>query len=494
MKLSQLLAPWVSNLITDCEIINLENDSRRIQKGDLFFAYPGAHVDGRQFIEAVIEKGAAAIVYEAENAKTLPTNTIPMIPLDQVFKRMGEIAARFYDEPSQKMKVIGITGTNGKTTIAYQLAQAYCLLGSPAAYIGTIGFGHPDQLKLLPNTTPDGLCLQKILFGFANAGIQQVCMEVSSHALAEERVNGVHFSQAIFTNLTRDHLDFHHTMEAYGEAKARLFAKKELEVVILNADDPATPAMQQVIQAPTVQLWTYGIQHGEAIRADDIHMTQRGIRFTLRSAQRSLPCEINAIGAFNLSNALAIVSSLLASGYTLDKIQPILPRLKAAPGRMEIVTTEPVVIVDFAHTPDALQNVLENLRDMVTGRLIVVFGCGGERDAGKRPLMGKVASELADVLILTNDNPRNEDPVEILQAIQTGISPKIEVEVIPDRHAAIERAIRLAQSEDVVLIAGKGHEMYQQIGEVKHYFSDQEVVREYETTICKHGAKSEPRA
>jgi UDP-N-acetylmuramoyl-L-alanyl-D-glutamate--2,6-diaminopimelate ligase len=478
MKLSNLIAPWISS-VEDCDVTGIENDSRRLVQGQVFLAYPGAQTDGRKYIHAVIEQGAAAVLYDPQGMEHIVSSRpgVPVIPFEHLYQRMGELAARFYDYPSKKMTIIGITGTNGKTTIAYQLAQAYALLGHRAAYIGTLGWGEPFHLQPLPNTTPDGLCLQNIFHQCLNQGIEYVCMEVSSHALAEDRVRGVQFKQAIFTNLTRDHLDFHHTMAAYCAAKARLFAHEGLEVAILNVDDQASEDMRSATPA-SVRIIDYGLAPGmQVVRADDVKMTRTGTSFSLKTPEGEGPCFFASLGEFNLSNALAMVSSMMAEGFTFHDMVTVLPKLKPAPGRMELVLTEPVVLVDFAHTPDALENVLKSLRRLGSGKIILVFGCGGDRDAGKRPLMGKIAGEFADVLILTNDNPRTEDPEVILQAIRAGVSQEKEVYTIPDRRAAIIKALQMASVEDVVLVAGKGHEMVQQIGQTKFHFSDQEEIK-----------------
>lgn len=499
MKLKTLLMPWCANIEIheDCDITGLANDSRSVKKGDIFFAYKGALADGRCYIESAIKNGATAIIYEPEEfdlSVALKNNvhTVPMIPMSFIFSNLGLIAARFYADPTSKLNVIGVTGTSGKTTIAYLLAQAFNLLGEKAVYIGTLGFGEPFALETLINTTPDGLFLQKFFADCVEKKVRHVCMEVSSHALFEGRVNGVHFSTAIFTNLSHEHLDFHKTMQAYKAAKAILFAKHDLKTIIINADDEASAYMQAVISAPLAKVIRYGIysQSSLTVIADDIDCTAENLRFILKvrdfSKFSTIECSAPMRGIFNIYNLLAVISCLLSHGFSILSLQNILPKLKSAPGRFELVLDKPTVIVDFAHKPAALENVLKTIKTMNSGRLILVFGCGGDRDKTKRPIMGKLASHYADFIILTNDNPRTEDPDEIIEQIQAGIDNSKFVYKILNRRAAIKHALSLARENDVVLIAGKGHENYQEIGHKRFVFSDQKVVRNVSKTYVKH--------
>lgn len=477
MKLSQLLKPWISESIYDCEITGVQNDSRQIQAGDLFIAYPGAKVDGRAFIEQAIAAGAAAIAYDPLHYDAASIS-IPKVPIAHLAEHLGQIAQRFYNNPSAALNVVGVTGTNGKTTIAYQLAQAHSLLGNKAAYIGTLGQGEVHDLKLLENTTPDALNIQKLLHYYKQQGIKQVFMEVSSHALTQHRVDGVEFDQAIFTNLTLDHLDYHLTMQAYSEAKALLFARPELQFAILNQDDPYLQVMSQVIK-PQVKQLTYGMHEGADVRVNYWHMDISGTQVDVESPWGQHQWTINALGQFNIYNSLAIYVSLLASGYPAEKVIEVLAQLKSAPGRMEIVAQSPYVLVDYAHTPDALENVLMTLNQLKKGHLWVVFGCGGDRDKSKRPIMGKVASLYADKVVITSDNPRSEQPDQIIEEIGQGVLEERMVTKIVQREEAISYALSSAGENDIVLIAGKGHEAYQQIGSVKHAFSDQQVIRSF---------------
>lgn len=478
MKLSQLLKPWVKQKVADCDITGLQNDSRLVQSGELFFAYPGSAADGRNFIEKAVAAGARAIVYDPVNFPStgiLPSE-ISCVPVPKLAEKLAEIAIRFYNKPGQFLDVIGVTGTNGKTTIAYQLAQAHDLLGQHSAYIGTIGQGDVNSLNPLGNTTPDALFLQKLLNQYKNQKIQQVCMEVSSHALSQKRVDGVEFKQAIFTNLTLDHLDYHHTMQEYSLAKALLFAREELQFAILNQDDPYQNVMSAGIK-PHVKKITYGIHQSCDVKAINWHMDINGTEIDIHSPWGNYQLKIRALGQFNIYNTLAIFSSLLASDYSPSDVVQVMSQLNAAPGRMEVVANAPYVLVDYAHTPDALENALSTLSQLKKGRLWVVFGCGGDRDKTKRPIMGRAASLYADNIVITSDNPRSENPQLIVDEIAEGIPSSIHVNKLVNRAEAIAYAINQANKDDIILVAGKGHESYQQIGSVKHVFSDQEVVR-----------------
>ncbi|MBA2655577.1 MAG: UDP-N-acetylmuramoyl-L-alanyl-D-glutamate--2,6-diaminopimelate ligase [Tatlockia sp.] len=477
MNLTELLNPWINSELVDCQISGLHNDSRHLKPGFLFFAYPGVVTDGRLFLSQALNAGAKAIVYEPENWPSgcqLPNN-IPSFALPGLRTKIAAIASRFYGEPSKKLAVTGVTGTNGKTTIAYQLAQAHNLLGQSSAYIGTIGEGEVNSLQTLANTTPDALCLQALLHHYEQQEIKQVCMEVSSHALCQHRVDCIDFHQAIFSNLSHDHLDYHQTMKAYAAAKARLFANPQLKWAIVNKDDNYSDLICKASQA--AEMLSYGIKEGAAVRALNWDLSLAGTQLELDSPWGRHQLLINALGFFNIYNALAVFSSLLASGYSVNKVLPIMAELKAAPGRMEIISKEPYAIVDFAHTPDALENVLSTLVKVKKGRLLVVFGCGGDRDRTKRPVMGNIASQYADLAIITSDNPRSENPLTIIKEIEAGIGSKKNFYKISDREEAISKALSLADKNDIVLIAGKGHENYQQIGAIKHEFSDQAVIR-----------------
>ena len=482
MKLSALLSIFSLDVALefDVHIQGLQNDSRHIASGDLFIAYPGAVTDGRDYIQQAIQAGAVAVLYDSDNFSldSDSVNTIPLIPMPQLSPKLAMIAMHFYHHPACQLSVTGVTGTNGKTTIAYQLAQAYDVLGSPAAYIGTIGQGDVHALKPLANTTPDALCIQHLLYDYVADGVQQVCMEVSSHALSLGRVEGVEFQQAIYTNLSHEHLDFHGSMEAYAKAKASLFAIPTVQCAIINQDDAYSMLMQQHVP-PTCRLLTYGIDNASDVRAVTWETGMSGSTINVVSPWGQHQLHTQSLGRFNLYNTLAVFTSLLASEIaSVDAVVDVMSQLKPSPGRMEIVAQNPCVIVDYAHTPDALENVLLTLVDLKPQTLWVVFGCGGDRDRTKRPLMGRVASQYAHVVVLTNDNPRNEDPELIIQEIRQGMPADSHIHSIADRRAAIQYALNNANASDIILIAGKGHEDYQIIGAQRFTFSDQYVVRE----------------
>ena len=480
MRLSDLLGEWRASFTPDLDIQGVKNDSRQVKPGDLFLAYPGAAVDGRLYCEQAILAGAVAVAFDSNALPEsfLKSSTVPYIPVPQLSKQIAALASRFYGHPSQSLQVTGVTGTNGKTTIAYQLAAAYELLGSSAAYIGTLGQGDVKALKPVGNTTPDALCLQRLFHAYQNAGIKHVCMEVSSHALAQQRVEHIHFKQAIFTNLTHDHLDYHGNMEAYAAAKAALFAMPTLQYAIINQDDAYSSQMLAALPS-TCQALTYGLGEGALVRAVNVRISMNGSAFDIVSPWGTHAVLIKTLGAFNVYNALAVFTSLMAEGNAVEEVVRVMAKLAASPGRMELVGETPCVIVDYAHTPDALEKVLTTLVQLKEGRLWVVFGCGGDRDKAKRPMMGAIASRYADEVVLTSDNPRHEEAHVILSEIVAGVSAQAHVVQRVDRKAAIHYALSHAARNDIVLIAGKGHENYQQIGSERFDFSDQVVVQEW---------------
>jgi UDP-N-acetylmuramoyl-L-alanyl-D-glutamate--2,6-diaminopimelate ligase len=478
VKLTQLLQPWLNQDLEDCDITDIKNDSRLVQSGDLFIAYPGAASDGRLYIEKAVQAGAAAVLYDPDGMPAhcpLPDN-IPCIALNNLAKHLASLAQRFYQHPSSSLTVTGITGTNGKTTIAYQLAQAHSLLKEPAAYIGTIGQGVVGHLHPLDNTTPDALCLQRLLHNYVREGIKQVCMEVSSHALSQHRVDGIEVKQAIFTNLTLDHLDYHRTMQAYAQAKAQLFAHEHLAWVIVNNDDQYKDVMLLAVK-PHVKKISYGMSKDSDVRVEQWHSDINGTVMDIVSPWGRHQLKIKALGQFNMYNCLAVFASLMVHGYPIKSTLAVMSQLNPAPGRMELVAQSPCVLVDYAHTPDALENVLTTLHQLKKGDLWVVFGCGGDRDKSKRPIMGKAASLYADKIVVTSDNPRSEDPDQVIKDIIAGIPQPDSIISLTNREEAIAYALHHAKDEDIILIAGKGHEAYQQIGAIKYAFSDQETVR-----------------
>ncbi|KTD16444.1 UDP-N-acetylmuramoyl-L-alanyl-D-glutamate--2,6-diaminopimelate ligase [Legionella jordanis] len=478
MKLADLLKPWIEQPIPDCEIVGLHNDSREIKPGFLFIAYPGACTDGRLFISRALEAGANAILYDPNNWPQqiqIPSKAIALA-MPNLSTRLADIASRFYGQPTKQLNVTGVTGTNGKTTIAYQLAQAHELLGQNAAYIGTIGQGRVKQLQALANTTPDALRLQSLLADYLKDDVKHICMEVSSHALCQGRVEAINFQQAIFTNLSHEHLDYHLTLEAYAKAKSLLFAKPGLKWAIVNQDDAYSSVMVEATNS-SCKIIRYGIKADADVRVLDWKMDLKGSSCEVQSPWGKVHLRINALGFFNIYNSLAVFSSLLAYGYPIEQVTATIGKLQAAPGRMEIVSHDPCIIVDYAHTPDALENALATLQKIKKGRIFVVFGCGGDRDKTKRPMMGKIAAEYADLAIMTSDNPRTEDPMSIIEEIDAGMPLDSNRFKIADREEAIAKAIELAEADDILLVAGKGHENYQIIGGEQHHFSDQEIIR-----------------
>ena len=461
-------------------VTNLVNDSRQVQAGDTFLAYPGAHRDGRQFIPQAIAQGANAIVWEAQNYLWDPAWQVPNIPVPQLRDKVGEFAADVYGHPSRQLCVIGITGTNGKTSCSHWLAQALSQAGRPAAIIGTLGNGFPEQLEPSPNTTPDPIVLQRSLKRYLDQGAACAVMEVSSHALDQGRVNGAHFEMALFTNLSRDHLDYHGDMSRYAAAKPILFTWPELKHAVLNGDDPYAQELRQKAQAHGVKVTTYGFDTCD-VRASNLRVGPHGLAFNVATPWGEARLESSVLGRFNAHNLLAVLATLLVGGVPFEQAMVSVQHVQAVPGRMQQIRLpgKPLVVVDYAHTPDALEKVLLTLREVAADskasdtKLFCVFGCGGQRDKGKRPLMGGVAANLADEVVVTSDNPRHESPRAIIDDIVAGMTSNFHVQ--EDRAAAIAYAIRQARPVDVVLIAGKGHETYQDINGEKWPFCDAEV-------------------
>ncbi|MBI3547012.1 MAG: UDP-N-acetylmuramoyl-L-alanyl-D-glutamate--2,6-diaminopimelate ligase [Gammaproteobacteria bacterium] len=477
-ELRELLAdiarvPGVANR----EIRGLQMDSRRVQHGDLFLAVCGALVDGRKFIGDAVAAGAAAIVYEADDMSAPVRAPVPTFAVSGLRHKLGIIADRFYAAPSRRLVVVGVTGTNGKTTCTQLLAQALDQAPKRCAIIGTLGYGFPGALTAAPHTTPDALTVHRLLAEFVDAGATQVSMEVSSHALEQGRVNTVAFHVAVFTNLTRDHLDYHGDMVTYGMAKASLFAMPGLKYAVINHDDAFGRSLLASIGGGVAAL-SYGIDGGD-VRAREIQVSAAGLLLHISTPYGDAELRSPLIGRFNVYNLLAVFATLLALGIKLDDAVARLAQARAPAGRAERfggAKDLPLVVVDYAHTPDALENILLALREHTRGKLCCVFGCGGDRDRGKRPIMGAVAERLADQIILTDDNPRHESGDAIIAEILGGMraTPKI----VRDRKSAIALAIATAAADDIVLVAGKGHEDYQQVGDARLPYSDRQTVRE----------------
>ena len=519
----------------------LVTDSRAVAPGDTFVAYPGSQVDGRQFIAQAISKGANAVIWEAHNFSWNDMWKLPNLAVVDLRHHAGEIADHVYNRPSKELWMVGITGTNGKTSCAHWVAQSLNSLGRKTALIGTLGNGFlppedrrqrtedrknqnqragftalsPDEtpshstrrannahqvvgyqssvLSLQPtlNTTPDAIRLHGLLADYLAQGAQAVAMEVSSHALDQGRVNGVNYDVALLTNLSRDHLDYHGDMQHYAAAKRRLFEWQQLKYAVLNLDDEFGAELAEQLKDAEVEVVGYGLsdaslqlaeRHGwRMVYGGALHMDAQGFSLQVHSSWGGGELRSTLLGRFNAANLLGVLAVLLVSGVTLSDALRELEQMKAVPGRMQTYggSGRPSVVVDYAHTPDALEKVLVALREVIAadgGKLVCVFGCGGDRDRGKRQMMGTVAAKLADVCIVTSDNPRSESPHDIIAAIVSGMR-EYGYQIIEDRAVAIAQAIHGAHAADTVLVAGKGHEAYQEIKGVKYPFSDAEVAQ-----------------
>ncbi|MET0379405.1 MAG: UDP-N-acetylmuramoyl-L-alanyl-D-glutamate--2,6-diaminopimelate ligase [Spongiibacteraceae bacterium] len=481
-------------------VTGLALDSRWVRAGDLFFAYPGAHSDGRQFIAQAIAAGAAAIVAEPGfDFSSLSTGavSVPLLLVANLRAQVSTIADRYFDAPSATIAVVGVTGTNGKTSVSQLLGQALRLLGRRCGVIGTLGNSLDGRVSGGGLTTPDPIALQQQLADWRDQNVRYTAMEVSSHGLAQSRVDGVLFRGAVFTNLTRDHLDFHGTMDHYGAAKAALFARPGLRFAVINADDDFGLELANQLHG-RIEIFEYSLAEPASISARDVRFSLSGVQAQVITPWGRIALRASLLGDFNLANLLAVIGTLGALGFSAGEIESVLPQLRPIAGRMDCVVggghlQDIEVVVDYAHTPDALEQALRALRRHCSGQLWCVFGCGGDRDAGKRPLMGAIAAQYADRVVVTSDNPRSENPDAIIAAIVAGIpassptdSPincpadsanKPAVHIEPDRAAAITLAVRAAAAGDLVLIAGKGHEDYQVVGATRLPFSDSAVAR-----------------
>ncbi|HEX6296107.1 MAG TPA: UDP-N-acetylmuramoyl-L-alanyl-D-glutamate--2,6-diaminopimelate ligase [Burkholderiales bacterium] len=470
-------------------IERLSSDSRRCGPGVAFFAYPGERADGRAHIAEAAARGAAAVLWEEEGFAWRQEWRLPNAAVAGLKQRAGALAHEFYGRPSAALWVCGVTGTNGKTSCSHWIAAALGRRGTRTGVMGTLGSGFPGALSALANTTPDALEAHALLKSLLQQEAAAVAMEVSSHGLVQGRVNGIAFDCALFTNLSHDHLDYHGSMDAYAEAKARLFDAPGLQVAVLNLDDVAGVRLAQRLAARKVKTIGYSLAPlaapltGEYLAAEAIE----GRSLRIASSWGSVTALVNQLGRFNVSNALGVLGCLLAYGVPLDEGVALLAQLPNVPGRMQREGDRPLVVIDYAHTPDALEKVLKALRPEAQargGRLVAVFGAGGDRDPAKRPLMGAAAARLADRVLLTSDNPRGEDPLAIIAAIRRGAGPASEVEV--DRRRAIEQAVADAAPADVILIAGKGHESTQEIRGRREPFSDEAVAR---AALAARGAR-----
>ncbi|PYE45747.1 UDP-N-acetylmuramoylalanyl-D-glutamate--2,6-diaminopimelate ligase [Paenibacillus barcinonensis] len=470
---------------SNIECHNLQTDSRQVQPGDLFICLPGHTVDGHDYAAKAVQAGASALVVERELDLAVPQ----LIVNDSRFA-MAVLSDFFFDSPSRKMKMIGVTGTNGKTTTTYLIEKIMSDYGQKTGLIGTIQMRYDGRTYPMSGTTPEALDLQRSLHDMVQAGTDCCVMEVSSHALEQGRVKGTDFRTAVFTNLTQDHLDYHHSMEEYRGAKGLFFARMGntyadeaslRKYAVINADDPAAAYFISVTAAEVI---TYGMGEKADVRASEISITAQGTSFHVDTFAGSADIQLRMVGKFNVYNAMAAISAALVEGVPLEEIKRSLETVPGVDGRVEAVDEgQPyAVIVDYAHTPDGLENVLRTVKEFAEGRVICVFGCGGDRDRTKRPLMGKIAAKYSDFVLVTSDNPRTENPDLILKDIEQGLIedavPAERYTLIVDRRLAIHEAIEMASPADVVLIAGKGHETYQIIGTTKTDFDDRIIAKE----------------
>ena len=467
----------------DRTITGMSLDSREIQSGDLFLACTGLSVDGASFIDAAISNGAVAVLWETQpGIQSIPLtyrsksngDVVPVIAVSNLSQQAGILADRFYGQPSRALFVSGVTGTNGKTSVSQFLAQTLDA-DAPAGVIGTLGHGLYQHLEMGSHTTPDAVTVHRWLAELREQGATSVAMEVSSHALHQGRVNGVVFDCAVFTNLSRDHLDYHGDMQSYAEAKAGLFSMSGLRHAVINSDDPI--GREILTSLPNnLSVLRYGLEaeYQPEVLGKCLSLSSDGVEVEVVTPQGKGRFHSKLLGRFNISNLLAVLAVLLLSGIPLQGALARLATVKPVAGRMETFggDNKPLVVVDYAHTPDALEQVLKALREHTEARIWCVFGCGGDRDVGKRPLMGAIAETQADEVILTSDNPRSEDPEQILANIKQGMTNPTHTQIQADRRQAIALAISQARSGDVVLVAGKGHETWQQIGNDRFPYSD----------------------
>ena len=478
LPLSELL-PDVAGVPAGLRVTGMSQDSREVAAGDAFLAIPGFGTHGLRFVDQARAAGAAAIVYEppAPDGVQVPPEAIAVPALRA---RIGAMADRLHASPSAAMTVVGVTGTNGKTSTVQMLAQAWSLRGLRAGSIGTLGAGLHGQVEPTGFTTPQVSRMHGLLAQLRDEGAQAVAMEVSSHALDQGRVDAVRFAVGVFTNLTRDHLDYHGDMDAYGAAKARLFQAPGLRAAVVNLDDDFGRSLHAALDPALQAVGTSARGRPEArVRAEGVVLDAEGLAFRLRINDESHAVRTGLLGRFNVDNLLAVAGVLHALGAGADEIAQVLGQLQPVAGRMNRLggAGAPMVVIDYAHTPDALEQALSSLREHARGRIVCVFGCGGERDRGKRPQMAEVAGRLADAVIVTDDNPRREDGDAIVADILAGFPDRSRVRVERDRRAAISRAVGEAGPGDIVLVAGKGHEPYQEINGTRHPFDDAEQAR-----------------
>lgn len=494
VSLTELLEPWVLvPAANECTVSGIQLDSRQLREGDVFIALQGETVNGLDYLPQIISSGTAAVLVNAESARPddsekhdLDTASIAVIRIDDLSLNAGEIVSRFYADPSRSIKVIGVTGTDGKTSVCHLVAQALNENRDNCGVIGTLGWGFTGKLEESGLTTPDAVTLQTALSEFNKAGAGYAAMEVSSHALAQNRVSGILFDVAVLTNLGRDHLDYHGDIKSYRAAKEGLFYQPQLRAAVVNADDEF--GISLMARLTDLELTTYGVGEGgeRHVRYSGVTHSPDGLSFLLEYAGQSYPVNSGLLGSFNVANLASTFAVLIVLGLSPDLAARSLASLKPVPGRMETTRLKngATVIVDYAHNPHALESVLQSVASHVEGRLIVVFGCGGERDQGKRPMMASIAERYAQRCIVTDDNPRNEDGDVIVSQILTGFENPDQVWVERDRRSAIQMAIGDVAAGDLVVVAGKGHEDYQLVGEKRLDFSDSVVVAEMAASIA----------
>ncbi len=470
-------AAWLAARVTG----TLHTDHRAVGSGDGFIAWPGQHVDARRFVRAALDAGATACLVEADGAEDSGDSRVASVAGLQ--SQIGAIASGFHGHPSRKLRVVAVTGTNGKTSTAWWTAQALGALGQRCGVVGTLGIGEPGPVEALEDsglTTPDAVHLQQALRGFVDRGYAACALEASSIGLVQQRLSGTHIDVALFSNLSRDHLDVHGSMDAYREAKRMLFSWPDLRAAVFNIDDPVGAAFADELMLGNadgaLQVWTVSRQGDASLRATGLRIEDGGLVFEVHEAIAVVTVKSALVGDFNADNLLLVIGALRASGVSLSDAAVAVSASTPVPGRLQRIDgRDLVVVVDYAHTPDALQKALQALRPLATarsGRLWCIFGCGGNRDATKRPLMGAVAAANADHVVLTSDNPRDETPASILSQILVGVTGHDDVDVIEDRHAAIAGAVQRAAAGDVLLLAGKGHEQTQEVAGLRRVFCD----------------------
>jgi UDP-N-acetylmuramoyl-L-alanyl-D-glutamate--2,6-diaminopimelate ligase len=465
-------------------ITSVTDDSRSVSSGSLFVAVKGERVDGHKYVGQAIKAGAAAIVGQ----DSVERASVPFVQVTDSRKALGLIGSRFYGDPSAQLAMIGVTGTNGKTTTTYLCKALLEHMGRRVGLIGTVAYQVGAETIPASHTTPGAVELQRLLANMNEAQLDSVVMEVSSHALAMDRTAGCEYDVAVFTNLTQDHLDYHRTMEEYFQAKLRLFTglgqgKKTRQRAIVNMDDPRGVYVRAACRVP---VWGYALNVSADLVAENVRLSMNGSTFTAATPAGTFTVESRLVGEHNVYNLLGAIGVALHGGATCDQVREAVARVSNVPGRFERVSAgqDFTVVVDYAHTEDALVRLLTAAATLKTQRIITLFGCGGDRDRGKRPKMGRAAVEFSDVVILTSDNPRTEDPLTILREVEAGVRealqgrPSVQYHMVADRREAIGTAVRLARPGDILLIAGKGHEDYQLVGTKKMHFDDREVARE----------------